>query len=153
MDTPSVWGTGMCRPSGCTFLGLVFSQGIFFCQFFLSVFSQVCCSTSVSYMFPGGIQYHAFWLYFMFSQAQGQLVLAAQPRQSWYLSPPPPSDGTVKPQSVICAKLIYWRISLGQIIDFLAESGRNFALQTFKSVFSLSPGYANIDEITIRWKP
>ena len=36
-------------------------------------------------MFPQGIKSHAFWSYFMFSQGQGQVVRAAQPRQSWYL--------------------------------------------------------------------
>ena len=29
-----------------------------------------------------------FWSYFMFSQGQGQVVQAAQPRQSCYLVPP-----------------------------------------------------------------
>ena len=85
-------GTGMCHPSGCTFWWHVFSQVIYTILpiFHVCVLSGMLFNLIVSYVFPQGIQSHAFWSYFTFSKGEGLVVRAAQPRQSWYLSPPPP---------------------------------------------------------------
>ena len=48
------------------------------------VLSGMLFNLIVSYVFPQGIQSQGFWPYFMFSQGQGRIVRAAQPRQSWY---------------------------------------------------------------------
>ena len=63
-----------CVLSGYSFLPI----------FLICVLSGMLFNLIVSYVFPQGIQSHAFWSYFMFSQGQGQVVRAAQPRQCWY---------------------------------------------------------------------
>ena len=59
-----VGGTGMCRPSGCTFRGHVFS---FLPMFPVCVLSGMLFNLIVSYVFPQGIQSQGFFLsYLMF---------------------------------------------------------------------------------------
>ena len=80
----------MSRPSGCIFEDM--------CSLRVYFFANFSCLRSLRYAFQPhsklcSLRVHnlkIFRSYFMFSQGQGQVVRAAQPRQSWYLVPPPP---------------------------------------------------------------
>ena len=75
-------------PARVYFLRTCVLSGYTFLPILLCVLSGILSNLIVSYVFPQGIQSHAFWSYFMFSQGHGQVVRASILVPT---TPPPPT--------------------------------------------------------------